>query len=99
RVRLHPATGDALEVDQREYLLDAARRHVRDRSEHTEVIAARPPGVQVGRLENGSDTSRGSLELGERSAEDEGPAMSRLGQAEQHPQRRRLACAVRAEEP
>jgi hypothetical protein len=54
--------------------------------------------MQVGRLEHGADAAAGPLEVGEAAAEDECVASGRFGQPEQHPQRGRLACAVRPEE-
>ena len=62
------------------------------------MIAPRAARVQVGGLEHGADAGRRPLELGEPATEDERAAVGRLGEAEQHAQRRRLPGAVRAEE-
>ena len=99
RVPLDAAASRRVELDQPQHLLDP--RVAADptaRAERAQVVAARAARVEVGRLEHRADPQRGPLERRVGLAEDERAAARRRREPEQHPQRRRLAGAVRAEE-
>jgi hypothetical protein len=62
------------------------------------MVAARAPRVKIGGLEHRADPQRRLAQLGIELVEDERAATRRHRQAEQHPQSRRLARAVGAQE-
>src|SRR5699024_8212848 len=81
-----------------EQLVDTRVVDARGGGQHAEVVAAGAAGVEVRRLQGRTD---GLQRLGEvlvRPAVDRRRAGVLLDQSEQHPQTRRLAGAVRAEE-
>ena len=63
------------------------------------VVASAPARVEVVRLEHRPDVSAGVGEVAVGLPEHERAARARCGEAEQQPQRRGLARAVRTEEP
>jgi hypothetical protein len=99
RVALHAPASRRAHVDHREDLVDARPRDAPGEREHPQVVAPRAPRMGIERLEQHADAPDGVLELGVRPAEDRGPARSRADEAEKRTHRRRLARAVRAEEP
>ena len=62
------------------------------------MVSARAAGVEVGRLEHRADPQRRPVDPRVGLLEDERPPARSVPQAEQHPQGRRLAGAVRAKE-
>src|SRR5205085_10772159 len=82
-----------------EYLLDArARVAVVVVGEQAEVPPAREVGIEARALDEAGDAVERRRAVGERVAPEElHRALRRPDQAEHHPQRRRLARAVRAE--
>ena len=98
REGLHSASGNVVEIDEPEHLGDPARGQSRGQREGSQMVARRSPRMQVGCLQHGADSAPGTLEIGEAAAEDQCLTFGRLGQAEQHAQRRRLPGAVRPEE-
>jgi hypothetical protein len=65
--------------------------------EHPQVIAARTARMEIGRLEHGTDPQRRTRQLRVRMIEHQCSSTRRRCQAQHHPQRRRLASAVRSE--
>ena len=98
RVPLDASVGCAVELDQAQHLVHTRVRQADRSAQHPQVVAAGAARMEVRRLEHGSDSQRRMIERGIGLAEDQGAAAARLGEPEQHPQRRRLAGAVRAEE-
>ena len=47
RVRLHPPVGGNLDLDQRQYLVNAASRDLRRHRERSQMIAPGASGVEV----------------------------------------------------
>ena len=98
RVALDAAARGAVELDELQHLVDARVGNARGLAERAQVVAARAPGMEVGRLEHGADAVGRPLELGVARVEHERAAAGRHREPEQHAQRRRLAGAVRPEE-
>ena len=98
RVALHAPVLRRVELDQPQHLVDPRVGNPGRAGERAQVVAAGTAGVEVGRLEHRADAQRRPLQPRVRLAEHERAPARRLREAEQHPQRRRLASAVRAEE-
>lgn len=87
------------EVRGLEHLVDALSRAADRAREQGEVLAGGEGGEELRRLDDGPDPVDDVRQpLGHRLAEDLGRAGVGAHEAEQHPDRRRLARAVRAEE-
>ena len=102
RVAADAVAGAVGQVDRVERAVDARRRRRRRRSAATSSRFLRPRQVRVEPRcldEAGDAVERGGTELQRVPSEQPGAARGRADQPEQHPQRRRLAGAVRPEEP
>jgi hypothetical protein len=98
RVAADPLVGRPGEPDEREQLIDATTRDPGRRRDHPEVIATRASGMKPGRLQHGADGLAWTLELHVRSSVDQRPSGGGTREAQNHPEGRRLAGAVRAQD-
>jgi hypothetical protein len=99
RVGPDASPGHPAELDQLEHLLDPAERQAGRERERSQVVATAAAGMEVARLQDGTDELDRLLQLAVAAAEDERLPSRRLGQAQQQPERRGLAGTVRAEVP
>ena len=99
RVIPDPLLGGArVEPDEREHLLDAPAVDADQLCGQGERFGAAPAAVLGGGIEQDADPASGVREVGEVAAEHRRAAARRPREATQHPQGRRLAGAVGAEE-
>ena len=100
RVRPHEAVEALVHVDEARELVDPSRGAVPDHpGEVLEVLAAGQELVEVGRLDDAADLAHRGLELAlEVVPVDDDAAARGPHEADEHPDRRRLPRAVRAEE-
>ena len=98
RVALDPAVCCTGEPDQLEHLVDAGSRVPAGRGEHAEVVAAAAAGVKARVLEHRADAGARPVERLVAATVEPGAAGVGVQEAEQYPQRRALAGAVRPEE-
>ena len=92
---ISPPAASLSQLNQPQHLLDAYARQLYRVAEHAEMVASRAAWVKVGRLKHRADSPSSSGKVCVWLAEDKRPAARRRREAEQHPQRRRLAGAVR----
>ena len=97
RVALHATSGGVLQFHQRQHLVGARVGQAGSKAECAQMVAARAARVEVSGLEHRADPQRRLLQLRIELVEHERAATRRHRQAEQHPQRRRLARAVGAQ--
>ena len=98
REALDPAVPDVGEVDLAEHRVDARERETCGGRQDAKVIARPPTGMKGVRLEHCPDAAERLRHRRVRLAADRGAALARPHQAEEHPQRRRLAGPVGPEE-
>jgi hypothetical protein len=98
RVALHSPPAGAVQLNEPEHLVDPACRETRRAGQDPQMVATRPPGVELRTLEHCAHHLHGILQGAVRLAVDHRRARARQGEAEQRAQRRGLAGAVRAEE-
>src|SRR5262249_57431456 len=96
---LPPPVGGGLELDEGQDLPNAARGDLARQSEHAQVVAPGATGMKVVGLEHRADLARRHIEVAVTTPEHERLARGGCGESEKHPQRGRLAGAVRAEKP
>src|SRR5437016_5071330 len=88
------------ECDQLRDALDLARRHGQHPREVLQVLAAGHEAIEIRVLDDAADISHRLLEVAaDVEAADLHAAARRSDQADEHPDRRRLARAVRPEKP
>jgi len=94
RVRRVPVLATIGEIDHREYFADPQRIRSAVAGQHLQIVRTGQIRVEAGRFDQRAD----AVEVTGRPAEQPHAARRRPDQPQQHPQRRRLAGAVRAEE-
>jgi hypothetical protein len=99
RVPADPPIGGIGELDELEDLADPSARDPGGPSQHAQVVASRPARVEAGGVEYRSDRATRGTKVGVPRPVDPRVAGVGPGEAEQDPERRGLAGAVRAEEP
>src|SRR5450755_3332796 len=99
RVLARATVGGSRQFDELQHGFDARGGQPGQHGQRTQMVTPRPPGVKARNLERRADRSDRVGERRERPAEDRRLARGRPRQAEQDTQRRRLAGAVRAQEP
>jgi len=97
-VAVDPSVRRGAEVDELQDLVDSSVRDAAGSSQDTQRVSATSSRVEDVGVEECADDSRGVAELGVTTSLDQRPAGRRPGDAQQHPQRRRLAGAVGADE-
>jgi hypothetical protein len=98
RVPADPAAGGVGQVHGLEHVRHPLLRGAGRAGEDPQVVAAPAAGVDGGVLEDGADHAARPRQLGVRPAADQGPPRGRAREAEEEPERRRLAGPVGAEE-
>ena len=98
RERARAAIGCFAQADELEDLADTSLRDARLGGQHPQMVARRAAAVKGTRLEDDPDLVGRIVQRGERPTADHRPAGRRGHQPQQHPQRRRLARAVGAEQ-
>jgi hypothetical protein len=97
-VALDATARGSVQLHQTQHFVDAHIWQARRSAQRAQVIAPGSPRMEVRSLEHRPDPQSRLGQLGVREAKHRRAAAARRGEAEQHPQRRRLAGTVWAEE-